>query len=289
MEDFRGLGTAMITPFHKGEVDLDCYKRLLIRQREAGVDFIVALGTTAETPCLSAQERCEIARVTKENFNGPVVMGVGTNSLTSTIENIELLDEFEPDCWLVVVPYYNKPSQRGLIEYFTAVANNTSRNILLYNVPERTGVNMSPETVSQLANIPNIIGIKEACSRLDHFRKVRETTPSQFKVFSGNDGQWLEEAICGAEGVISVVSNLIPERMVALQKSLNENKLDDAILLNNELQPVYRACFAEGNPVSVKGCMSLEQLCENDVRLPLVAATDETVSLWRRVKLSFKL
>ncbi|MDT3366846.1 MAG: dihydrodipicolinate synthase family protein, partial [Bacteroidota bacterium] len=159
-----GCGTALLTPFKKdGSVDYDAYIQCVERQVAAGIDFLVPLGTTGETPCLSVEERREILRLTREHAPGlPIIAGVGTNSLTGTLENIKSLEGVDPDAYLVVVPYYNKPTQEGLYQYFTAVANAANKPIILYNVPGRTGANLAAETTLRLASHPNIIAVKEA-------------------------------------------------------------------------------------------------------------------------------
>ena len=160
---FRGCGTALITPFRNGEVDYDAYAALVDRQVAGGVDFLVPLGTTGETPCLTDEEKVKVLKLTRKHALGlPLIVGAGTNSLEHTIANIKLLEPHGVDAFLVVVPYYNKPPQEGMYQYYKAVAESTSKPIILYNVPGRTGANMTAETTLRLAQIENIIGIKEA-------------------------------------------------------------------------------------------------------------------------------
>ena len=187
----EGLGTALVTPFRDGAVDYASYEALVRRQVAAGVDFLVPLGSTAETPCLEDDEKVRLLDMTRQLFSGPVVAGVGTNSLQATLRNIRLLEPYGADAWLVVVPYYNKPTQEGMYQYFKAVAESTDKAVILYNVPGRTGSNIKPETVLRLTRIPNIIAIKEASGDVNQILKIRREAPADFTVLSGNDDQTL--------------------------------------------------------------------------------------------------
>ncbi len=184
-----GCGTALVTPFHQdGEVDYPSYAELVKRQVKAGVDFLVPLGTTAETPCLEDWEKTEILSITKKYAGTlPVVVGCGTNSLAGTIKNIRILEPYGPDAFLVVVPYYNKPTQEGMYQYFKAVAESTGKAIVLYNVPGRTGANMLARTTLRLAEIPNIVAVKEASGKTDQIFDIVKHAPEGFAVISGND------------------------------------------------------------------------------------------------------
>lgn len=282
MNRFKGLGTALVTPFREGVVDYEAYRRMVERQADAGVDFLVPLGSTAETPCLEDSEKIMILDIAKEMSRGlPVVAGVGTNSLRSTISNMALLSA--ADAFLVVVPYYNKPVQRGLYEYFTAVAASTDKPVILYNVPGRTGTNMTAETVLRLAEIPNIVAVKEASGNIAQILEIKRSAPDDFSVLSGNDDETLPLMASGADGVISVASNVAPKEMAELVKAVRQSDLRKAIALNNRLMPLYHACFVESNPIPVKAALSLLGLCTSEMRLPLTKATDGTVELLREV------
>lgn len=276
MSQFKGLGTALVTPFRSGVVDMPAYESLLTRQSAAGVDFIVALGTTAETPCLSDNEKSALLALAVEIFKGPVMAGVGTNSLSGTLHNMELLDKFNPAAWLVVVPYYNKPMQNGLYEYFKAVAASTTRDIFLYNIPGRTGVNIEPETVKALSEIPNIKGIKDANTDATHLMRMRRETPDDFMVLSGNDDQWVDSVRMGFDGLISVASNIVPETMTRLRDAMVSGNWDRAFNINDSLQDLYKACFVESNPIPVKAALSLLGYCSAEMRLPLTQALPST-------------
>lgn len=280
MVDFKGLATALVTPFVDGEVDWKAFRNLVRRQVEAGVDFLVPLGSTAETPCLTDAEKVKILEIAKEESNGlPIVAGAGSNSLTATVHNMRLLDGHGADAYLIVVPFYNKPTQEGLYQYFKAVAEETDRQVILYNVPGRTGTNMKTETTLRLAEIPNITAVKEASGDLAQIIDIKRQAPEGFTVLSGNDDQTLPLMACGADGVISVASNVAPKQMKALTQAVAASDLKEAIRLNNSLMPLYHACFVESNPIPAKAALSLMGLCGDEMRLPLLPATDRTRAL----------
>ena len=278
-----GCGTALVTPFRDGEVDYDTYVRLLDRQVKAGIHFLVPLGTTGETPCLEVSERLRILELTVEHSAGlPVVVGGGTNSLSQTLSGINRLDKYGPDAYLIVVPYYNKPTQTGLYEYFKAVAESTDKGIVLYNVPGRTGANLKAETTLRLAEIPNIIAVKEASGNYSQISEIIRNAPEGFSVLSGNDEETLPLMATGADGIISVVSNIVPEEMVKLAEALLHDDMTAARKLHHRLSPLFRGCFVESNPIPVKAAMAAMGLMENSLRLPLVQASDSTMELMKR-------
>lgn len=280
MVDFKGLATALVTPFVDGEVDWKAFRNLVRRQVEAGVDFLVPLGSTAETPCLTDAEKVKILEIAREESNGlPIVAGAGSNSLTATVQNMRLLDGRGADAYLIVVPFYNKPTQEGLYQYFKAVAEETDRQVILYNVPGRTGTNMKTETTLRLAEIPNVTAVKEASGDLAQIIDIKRQAPEGFTVLSGNDDQTLPLMACGADGVISVASNVAPKKMKALTQAVAASDLKEAIRLNNSLMPLYHACFVESNPIPAKAALSLMGLCSDEMRLPLLPATDRTRAL----------
>ena len=280
MVDFKGLATALVTPFVDGEVDWKAFRNLVRRQVEAGVDFLVPLGSTAETPCLTDAEKVKILEIAREESNGlPIVAGAGSNSLTATVQNMRLLDGHGADAYLIVVPFYNKPTQEGLYQYFKAVAEETDRQVILYNVPGRTGTNMKTETTLRLAEIPNVTAVKEASGDIAQIIDIKRQAPEGFTVLSGNDDQTLPLMACGADGVISVASNVAPEQMKSLTRAVAASDLKEAIRLNNSLMPLYHACFVESNPIPVKAALSLMGLCRDEMRLPLLPATGGTRTL----------
>ena len=279
--NLSGCGTALVTPFKNGAVDFDAYRALVRRQVAGGIDFLVPLGTTAETPTLTADEKVELFKATREEAPGKIlVAGVGSNSLQGTLANIELLTPYRPDAWLVVVPFYNKPSQEGIYQYYKAVSEATDIPVLMYNVPGRTGVNMEASTCIRLAKLPNIIGVKEASSRYGQISEIiRGTENEDFQVLSGNDGETLSLMATGAKGVISVASNVAPELMVALTDALTAFNITEARRLHHLLTPLFNACFVESNPTPTKLALEIMGYCSKEVRLPLVPASEKTKEL----------
>lgn len=275
---FKGCGTALVTPFSGGYVNLDRFASLVDRQVEAGVDFLVPLGTTGETPCLSEEERLQLLVTAKEHSAGrPVMVGVGTNSLDATLRNIRQIENYGADAFLVVVPYYNKPTQQGQYEYFRAIAEASSKSIVIYNVPGRTGVNMTAETCLRLAEeLENIVAVKEASGNYAQISEIIRNRPEGFSVLSGNDNETLSLMATGADGVISVASNLVPAEMTALVRAMQEGRFDEARRLNFRLMPLFKGCFIESNPIPVKAGMASLGLLEDSLRLPLTSASAAT-------------
>lgn len=272
----HGCGTALVTPFLKdGEVDYDAFAALVDRQVAGGVDFLVPLGSTGETPALTDKEKVELLRITKEHCGGlPVMPGVGSNSLAGTLRNLRLLAPLKPDALLVVVPFYNKPTQEGMFRYFQAVAAETTIPIIIYNVPGRTGANMQPDTVIRLAEeVPGIAGIKEASGNYAQGSEIIRRAPEGFAVLSGDDDLTFALMATGAHGVISVASNVVPGAVAALCEAVAQGDLAAARSLHHYLSPLYKACFVESNPIPVKAALSILELCEDTVRLPLAPAT----------------
>ncbi len=290
MKRLEGCGTALLTPFKKdGSVDYDAFSASVDRQVEAGIHFLVPLGTTGETPCLTAEERIEVLRVAREHAKGlPVVVGGGTNSLEETRKSMALLEPYGADYFLIVVPYYNKPTQKGLYEYYKAVAASTSKPIIIYNVPGRTGANITAETTLALArDVDNIVAVKEASGNYAQISRFIRDAPEGFSVLSGNDEETLSLMATGARGVISVASNIVPDKMVALVEALQKDDMKAARRLHYQLMPLFKNCFVESNPIPAKAAMSLLGLMENVLRLPLVAASDATVQLMRETLADF--
>ncbi len=271
----RGCGTALITPFRDGAVDYDAFAALVDRQIEGGIDFLVPLGTTGETPCLSDAEKIRVLEIAKEHSCGrPVVAGVGTNSLDGTVANMKLLSGHGANAFLVVVPYYNKPPQEGMYQYFKAVAEASDKPVILYNVPGRTGSNMTAETTLRLAALDNIIAIKEASSKREQILEILQRRPEGFGVLSGNDDETLDLMENGADGIISVASNIAPEPVTALAHAVLEGRMDEARMLQDKLSPLFRNCFVESNPIPAKAALAAMGLISNELRLPLVPASE---------------
>ncbi len=276
----RGCGTALVTPFRDGEVDYEAFAALVDYQIKGGVDFLVPLGTTGETPCLTDEEKVRVLSIAKEHSCGrPVVAGAGTNSLEHTLANIRLLEPYGVDVFLVVVPYYNKPPQEGMYRYFKAVAEATRKPVLLYNVPGRTGANLEAATTLRLAEIENIIGIKEASGRREQILEVIEGRPEGFLVLSGNDDETFPLMQAGADGVISVASNIAPEPVAELTHAMLEGNVEKASGLHEMLSPLFCNCFVESNPIPAKAALAAMGMMQNELRLPLVPAQQPTYDL----------
>ena len=275
----KGCGTALLTPFRGAEVDYTSYAATVDWQVTTGVDFLVPLGTTAETPTLTESEKLQLLEVTLQHAEGhPVLAGVGSNSLNGTLANMRLLQD--ADAFLVVVPFYNKPPQRGMFQYFKAVAQATDKPIVLYNVPGRTSSNIEPDTVLALAReVPNIIGIKEASGNVAQIKAILDGRPEGFSVFSGNDDQTCELMQLGADGVISVASNVFPSAMVDFVHALQDGKFQEAEKMHQRLMPLFKALFVEPSPIPAKAAMAQLGLMDNSLRLPLVPATEATEAL----------
>lgn len=273
---FTGCGTALLTPFKGEEVDYEAFAATVDWQVTTGVDFLVPLGTTGETPTLSDEEKRRVLDVAIRHAAGrPVVAGVGSNSVGATLANMGLLQD--ADAFLVVVPFYNKPPQRGMYAYFKAVAEATDKPVILYNVPGRTGANLEASTALALArDVPNIIGIKEASGKPEQIQALLYGRPEGFRVLSGNDSDTFDMMRQGADGVISVASNVFPSAMVDLVRALQRGDTEDAAKMDAALQPLFKALFVEPNPIPAKAAMARLGLMENSLRLPLVPASEAT-------------
>lgn len=286
MADFilKGCGTALVTPFRNGKVDYDTYRKLVERQVRSGIDFLVPLGTTAETPCLEDDEKIELLKITKEAAHGlPIVAGAGTNSLQHTIRNIKKLEPHGADAFLIVVPFYNKPVQEGIYQYFKAVAGSTEKPIVLYNVPGRTGANMTAETCLRLAkDVKNIVAVKEASGNKEQMKSLIEGRPEGFSILSGNDDEVFDILNTGAQGMISVASNIFPKLEMRIFELFNRREKEKAHLLANKLQGFYKACFVESNPIPVKRGLKLLGLAEDEMRLPMTSATKTTSDIMQK-------
>lgn len=275
----------MFTPFKGGKVDVGTFAANVERQVKAGMDFLVPLGTTGETPTLSDDEKRLVLETARAHAGGrKIIVGVGTNSVPGTLANIRLLPE--ADAFLIVAPYYNKPPQRGLYEYFRTVAGETDKPVILYNVPGRTGCNIEAETTLRLAaDVPNIVGVKEASGKIDQILAILKDRPEDFTVLSGNDDDTLKIMKAGADGVISVASNVAPAEMVqfvhaALKGQAGATEAwQEAETLEARLGELFRNLFIEPNPIPGKAAMARLGLMENSLRLPLVPATEATETL----------
>ena len=282
-----GMGIALITPFKKdGSVDFDALERLVEYQIENGTDYLVILGTTAETPTLTEEEKDEIARVViaKTNKRLPIVMGIGGNNTRTVVEKIKSTDLSQVDAVLSVVPYYNKPSQEGIYQHYKAIAQATSTPIVLYNVPGRTGVNMKAETILRLANeFPNIVGIKEASGNFAQIDEIIKNKPNHFMVISGDDGMTFPLITLGAVGVISVIGNAFPREFSRMVRLAMRGDLAGAREIHYRFTELMELLFVDGNPAGVKSMLSMMGFIENELRLPLVPTTLKTTERMRQI------
>jgi len=282
---FTGVGTAMITPFDQEmNVDYNSLKSFVKYQLDNGVDSLIVLGTTGEAPAIEEDEREKIVNTVIEVVNKkvPIIVGTGSNNVNHVVKNNKLAENAGADGLLIVTPYYNKSTQKGLVEYFKYISERTALPIIMYNVPSRTGMNILPETaVSIHENCKNVIGIKEASGNIAQIVQLFSIKPDSLKVFSGNDDQVFPIMSLGGDGLISVTSNIAPKAFVELTHSLLNNDLEKARKLNNRFMALNKLLFKEVNPIPVKYAASLLGLCENIVRLPLVKASQETEKLLR--------
>lgn len=269
---FSGVYTALITPFTaSGLFDRNAFQKLIDFQIENGVDGIVILGTTGESPTVSPEEHIAIIASAVEIARGrtTILAGVGSNSTEEAIFYSQQAEAFGADALLHVVPYYNKPTQKGLYEHFFAIAHKTNLPILLYNIPGRTGVNMEIETLLRLSEIPNIQGVKEASGNVEQVRKSIEKLPNDFSVLSGNDDQNLDILKLGGDGTVSVLSNVFPRETKKIVDFFREGDIAAAESLSNLLADFVDALFIETNPIPVKTMLAHLGMCEEIFRLPL--------------------
>lgn len=280
---FQGIGTAIVTPFNENmEVDYGDLRNLTRMQVKANTDSIIVLGTTGESPTITTEERKRIVKTVVDEIKGkiPVIVGTGTNSGLDVIANNKMAEASGADGLLIVTPYYNKSTQEGLFRSFKFYADNTKLPIILYNVPSRTGVNFTIDTVIRLAKeCENIVGIKEAGGDISYVAELIARKPKNFKVFSGNDDQALPLMALGGDGLISVAGNIIPDKMVELTHAILEGDYAKAQAVNNRFNKLMNDLFLEVNPIPVKYAGAALKLWDNSVRLPLVTMSDKNAGL----------
>ena len=278
-EILSGTGVAVVTPFAKDlSVDFDALEKLLDHIINNGVNYIVTLGTTGETPVLSADEKKEIIDFTQKFIAGrvPVVIGIGGNDTASVINDIKNYPLTGATAILSASPYYNKPSQEGLFQHYRALAEASPLPIILYNVPGRTGRNMDAHTTLRLATeVKNIAGIKEASGDMQQCMEILRDRPDNFLVVSGDDALALPQMACGMDGVISVAANCFPKEFAAMIQFCLQGNFAQAVKINNKLMEAYHILFAENNPAGAKGFLYEMNIMENVVRLPVVPLSGE--------------
>lgn len=276
---FKGVGTAIITPFKQDQsVDLDSLKKIVQHQLKNNVDAVVVLGTTGESPVIDDDEREKIISVVVEEVAKkiPVIVGTGTNNTKHVIEYNEQAEKLKADGVLIVNPYYNKGTQESLIEHYKTISEKTHLPVILYNVPSRTAMNILPETAVRIhKECKNVVAIKEACSSISQIAHLISIKPDSFSVISGNDNETLAIMALGGDGVISVFSNPYPVEMKKLTDAVSKNNLNEARRLNNKYMSMMNALFIETSPAPVKYVMNKLGFCENVLRLPLCKATEK--------------
>lgn len=274
---FKGTGTALITPFTKDEqVDYQALKKIIHFQLDNGIDALIVLGTTGESPVIDIEERKKIISTAVAEVNGkiPVIVGTGTNDTKKVISLNKITEECKADGLLIVNPYYNKGTQDSIYHHFKLIDANTSLPIILYNVPSRTAMNILPETVVRIHNdCKNVIGVKEASGNISQIAHLISIKPDTLKVFSGNDDQTLSIMAHGADGVISVFSNPYPKQMKQITSAMLGGNLTEAQKFSNKYLSMMNALFVETSPSPVKYVMHKLGYCENVLRLPLLPMT----------------
>ena len=268
---FTGSGVALVTPFTSGGVDYPALEKLLDFQLDRGTDAVIVCGTTGEAATMSYAERMAVIEAVVRRVDGrvPVIAGSGANCTETAIALSRDAVSAGADGLLVVTPFYNKATQRGLVRHYTAVADAAEKPVILYNVPSRTGVKCTAETYAALAQHPNILGVKEAGGDLALIQKTRELCPEDFYIWSGNDDETAPIMLLGGKGVISVAANVAPDRMHDLTRACLEGDFVSAGRMQLELRALCEALFWEVNPIPVKTALALMGMCEEVFRLPL--------------------
>ncbi len=286
MANFGKLLTAMVTPFKPDlSVDFDGAQKLANYLVDNGSESLVVHGTTGESPTLSHEEEYELYRVVKKAVGGraKIIAGTGSNSTSTTIKSTKEAEKIGCDGVMIVVPYYNKPSQDGMYAHFKEVANNTGLPIIIYNIPGRTGVNMTPETTARLSLIDNIIGLKDASGHVEHTKKTLDLSKKGFTIWSGDDNMTLPMMKVGAVGVISVASHVAGREIAKMISEFNSGNIEKAEQIHNRLMPLFHVLFITSNPTPVKAALEMIGMNVGKLRLPLIEANDTEKAQIRKV------
>ena len=274
------MGVALITPFDaSGNLDEASLRQLLRFHLHEGTDFLCILGTTAETPCLTPDEKETIKHIAVEEVGGhlPLLLGCGGNNTAAVVEYLQQSDLTGFAGVLIVTPFYNKPTQEGLYQHFVTVAQASPLPVVLYNVPGRTGVNLEAKTTLRIANeCENVVAIKEASGRIEQIEEIIRLAPEGFEVLSGDDAITFELLTIGATGVISVIGNAYPKEFTQMIHAATEGKWSESLALHRRFSPLYSLMIVDGNPAGVKSLLSIQGKITNHLRLPLVPATENT-------------
>ncbi len=274
---FEGVGTALITPFNENGVDFESLERIVNDQITAGVNALIVCGTTGEPATMTEQERISAVKCVVETTAGrvPVIAGAGSNCTATAISNCQKYEALGVDGLLIVTPYYNKCTQKGLIAHYEAIAKSTTLPIIVYNVPGRTGVNILPETLDKIADIPNVVAIKEASGNLNQVQKMLDLCKDRIDVYSGEDNLAVEIVKMGGKGLISVLSNVVPSKTATMLSLALKGEYELADALQKDVNPLVDQLFVEVNPIPVKKAMELMGYCKKYIRLPLTEMEDE--------------
>ena len=288
---FRGTGIALITPFKTDQsVDTEALSTIVNHVIDAGADFLVALGTTSEAPTLSAEEKMLVVNTIRiaNNSRLPIMLGMGGNNTQTVVDAIKAQDFNGISGILSVVPYYNKPNQRGMKAHFEAIADASPVPVVVYNVPGRVGVNLQAATCVELAKHPNITAVKEASGNLQQIMEILRDKPADFDVLSGDDGITQPLVALGAKGVISVAANAYTKPFSRMMNAMNEGRINEALQLHYAMLRMNQLIFADGNPAGIKCLMHRMGLCENVLRLPLVTVNEKVeadiIEEWKIIK-----
>lgn len=291
--NLRGMGVAMITPFKEDEsVDYDALMKLVDYQLQNGTDYLVVLGTTAETPTLTENEKGQIVELVVNKVNGriPIILGEGGNNTRAIVDKLKKNDYRGIDGILSVVPYYNKPSQEGIYQHYKAISEASSLPIISYNVPGRTGVNMTADTTLRIANdFPNIVAVKEASGNMTQMDEIIKRKPEHFDVISGDDGVTFPLITLGAIGVISVIGNAFPKEFSRMTRLALEGDYRSALTIHHSFNELFNLLFVDGNPAGVKCMLNMMGYIENKLRLPLVPTRITTYEQIRNVLIDLNI
>lgn len=291
--NLRGMGVALITPFKEDEsVDFDALSRLVDYQLQNSTDYLVVLGTTAETPTLTEEEKRDIVELVVSKVGGriPIILGEGGNNTRAIVEKLSKSDYTGIDGILSVVPYYNKPSQEGIYQHYKAISEASPLPIISYNVPGRTGVNMTPDTTLRIANdFPNIVAVKEASGNMSQMDEIIKRKPAHFDVISGDDGVTFPLITLGAIGVISVIGNAFPKEFSRMTRLALEGDYNSALTIHHSFNELFELLFVDGNPAGVKCMLNMMGYIENKLRLPLVPTRIKTYEQIRNVLIELNI
>ncbi|MBK5722466.1 4-hydroxy-tetrahydrodipicolinate synthase [Dysgonomonas sp. Marseille-P4677] len=291
--NLRGMGVALITPFKEDEsVDYDALLRLVDYQLQNGIDYLVVLGTTAETPTLTEDEKKQIVETVVSRVNGriPIILGEGGNNTRAIVEKLKKNDYSGIDGILSVVPYYNKPSQEGIYQHYKAISEASPLPVISYNVPGRTGVNMTADTTLRIAtDFPNIVAVKEASGNMAQMDEIIKRKPEYFDVISGDDGVTFPLITLGAVGVISVIGNAFPKEFSRMTRLALEGDYNSALRIHHSFNELFNLLFVDGNPAGVKCMLNMMGYIENKLRLPLVPTRITTYEQIRNVLIDLNI